>query len=69
MHAKSLQSCPTLFDPMDCNLPGFSVQEILQARILEWAVMPSSRRSSRTQGSNLHLLCLLYWQVGSLPLE
>ena len=31
MHAKSLQSCPTLFDPMDCNLPGFSVQEILQA--------------------------------------
>ena len=69
MGAKSLQSCPALFDPMDCNLPGFSVQGILQARMLEWAVMPSSRGSSRTQGSNLCLLCLLYWQVGSLPPE
>ena len=26
----------TLYNPMDCNLPGFSVHEILQARILEW---------------------------------
>ena len=30
------QSCPTLCDPMDCSLPGFSVRGILQARILEW---------------------------------
>ena len=29
------QSCPTLCDPMDCNLPGSSIHEILQARILE----------------------------------
>ena len=29
------QSCPTLCDPMDCNLPGSSVHEIFQARILE----------------------------------
>ena len=29
------QSCPTLCDPMDCSLPGFSVHGILQARILE----------------------------------
>jgi len=36
MCAKSLQSCPTLCDPMDCSPPGFSVHEILQARILEW---------------------------------
>ena len=36
-----------LFDPMDCNLPGFSVHEIFQVRILEWIAMPSSRESSR----------------------
>ena len=41
-HAKSLQSCPTLCDPMDCSPPGSS-EGILQARILEWAAMPSSR--------------------------
>jgi len=29
------KSCPTLCDPMDCSLPGSSVHEILQARILE----------------------------------
>ena len=34
--AKSLQSCPTLCDPMDCSLPGSSVHGIFQARILEW---------------------------------
>ena len=34
--AKSLQSCPTLWDPMDCSLPGFSVHGILQVRTLEW---------------------------------
>ena len=43
MHAKSLQSCLTLCDTMDCSLPGSSVHEILQAKILEWDVVPSSR--------------------------
>ena len=33
--AKLLQSCPNLFDCVDCNLPGSSVHGILQARILE----------------------------------
>ena len=37
--AKSLQSCPTLSDPMDCSLPGFSVHGILQARVLEWGAI------------------------------
>ena len=46
MHAKSLQLCPTLCDPMDCSLPGSSVHGILQARMLEWAAMTSSRASS-----------------------
>ena len=45
--AKSLQSCLALSDPVDCNLPGSSVQGILQAKILEWVSMPSSRGSSR----------------------
>ena len=47
MGAKSLQSCPTLCDPMNCNLPGSSVHGILQARTLEWVAMPFLRRSSK----------------------
>ena len=30
------QSCPTLSDPMDCSLPGFSIHGTFQARVLEW---------------------------------
>ena len=37
--AKSLQSCPTLCDPMNCSLPGLSVHGILQARTLEWVAI------------------------------
>ena len=40
--AASLQSCPTLCDPMDCSLPGFSVHGILQARTLEWVAISFS---------------------------
>ena len=40
------QLCPTLCDPVDCSLPDSSVHGILQARILEWVAMPSSRGSS-----------------------
>ena len=39
---KSLQSCPTLWDPMDCSPPGFSVHGILQARTLEWVAISFS---------------------------
>ena len=45
--AKSLQSCPTLCDPLDNSPPGASVNGIFQARILEWVAMPSSRVSSQ----------------------
>ena len=38
--------CLTLCDPMDYSLPGSSVHGVLQARILEWVAMPSSRGSS-----------------------
>ena len=40
--AKSLQSCPTLCDPIDGSPPGSSVPGILQARILEWVVISFS---------------------------
>ena len=43
MCAKALQSCPTLCESVDCSPPGSSVRGILQARILEWAAVPSSR--------------------------
>ena len=39
--------CPTLCDPVDCGPPGSSVHGILQARILGWVAMPSSRGSSQ----------------------
>ena len=41
------QSCLTLCDPMDCSPPGSSVHGILQARILEWVAISSSRGSSQ----------------------
>ena len=47
MCAQSLQSCPTLCNPMDHSPPGSSVHEILKARILEWIAMPFSRGSSQ----------------------
>ena len=61
------KSCPTPCDPMDCSLPSSSVHEILQARILEWVAVPASGVFP-TLGLNLHLLGLLHWQAGSLPL-
>ena len=36
------QSCPTLSDPMDCSLPGSTVQGIFQARVLEWGAIAFS---------------------------
>ena len=48
MHAKSLQLCPTLCDPMDCSPPGSSVHGIPQARILEWVAIPFSRQRMDT---------------------
>ena len=40
--AKSLQSCPTLCDPIDGNPPGSPVPGILQARTLEWVAISFS---------------------------
>ena len=41
--------CPTLCSAMDSKPPGYSVPGILQARILEWVAMPSSRGSSQAR--------------------
>ena len=68
VHAKSLQSCPTLCDPMDCSSTGSSVlgdspgnnSGVGCHALLQWIFS--------TQGLNLSLFCLLHWQVGSLPL-
>ena len=66
MHVNSLQSCPTLCDPMDCKLPGssvpgFSRQEYCSCHALLQGIFPSL-------WLNPGLLCLLHWQGSSLPL-
>ena len=66
IHAKLLQSCPTLCDPMDCSPPGPSVHEILQA--LEWVDLPSSGESSQP-GIKPVSPAILALQVDSLPLS
>ena len=43
MRMLKAHSCLTLCDPMDCRLPGSSVHGILQARILKWDAISSSR--------------------------
>ena len=59
------QSCPTLCDPVDCNLPGFSVHEIFQATVLEWVAISFSRGSSwprdRTQFSCIAGRRFIFW--------
>ena len=65
LHMLLLQACLTLGHLVDCSLLSFSVHRTFQARILEQVAMPSSRGSSPPR--DLILLCLLNWQVGSLP--
>ena len=57
-HFSGVQLC----DPMDCSLPGSSAHGMLQARILEWVAMPSSRGSSRPRDQTVSP------QAESLPL-
>ena len=67
MHPKSFQSCPTLHDFMHYSPPGSSVHGLLQARILEWVVMLSSRGSSqpRDQPCIFYVSCIGRWIPGS----
>jgi len=45
--AKLFQSCLTPSDPMDCSLPGSSIHEICQARVLEWGAIAFSKGELR----------------------
>ena len=58
------QSCWTLWDPMDCSLPGSSVHGIFQAIVLEWIAISFSRGSRprvRTQVSHIVDRCFSAW--------
>ena len=55
--AKSLQSCPTLCDPIDGSPPGSSVPGILQARTLEWVVISFSNAWQ----AGLFFLCVFFF--------
>ena len=55
--AKLLQLHATLWDPMDCSLPGSSAHGILQARTLEWVAVPSTRGASWPSGQS-HVSCI-----------
>ena len=69
------QSYPTLCDPIDYSLPGSSVHGILQARILEWAVVSSSRLRDQTPISCIscisrQILCrLATWEAHTVYSE
>ena len=69
MRAKSLQSWPTLCNPMDCSPPGFSIYEIFQVRILEWVAMSSSRHpwSSRCQAEWYSTVCVDHTVISIHP--
>ena len=68
IRAMWLQSCLTLFHPLDCSLLSSSIHGILQARILKWVAMPSSRGSSWPRDGTRVSFCVPLWQAGSLPL-
>ena len=68
VHAKSLQLCPTLCDPMDCSPPGSSGHGDSPGKNTGLGSCTLLQGIFLTQGLNLCLLSLLHWQVGSLPL-
>ena len=67
-HAKLLQLCLILCDPMDCSLPGSSVHGIQESKNTGVDCHALLQGIFPTQGSNPCLLHLLHWQSGSLPL-
>ena len=67
MRAQLLKLRLTLCNPVDCSLPGSSVHEIFQAKILEWVAMPSSRGSSQPRDQNRGVSCVFCITADSLP--
>ena len=68
MCAKLFQSCPTILDPMDCSPPGSSFHGDSPDKNTEVDCYAILHGIFLMEGSNWHLLCLLHWQVCSLPL-
>ena len=62
-HAKSLQSCWTLCDPMDCSPPGSSVHRDSPGKNTGVGCPALLQGIFPTQGSNPHLLGLLHWEA------
>ena len=60
------QWCPTLCNPMDCGPPGSFVRGAFQARILQGLPF-STPEDLPNPGIQLNVLCLLHWQLESLP--
>ena len=52
-----IQPCPTLSDPIDYSLPGSSVHEIFQARVLEWVAIAFSKRTHYFSTKTLINIC------------
>ena len=59
MCAKSFHSRLTLYNAMHYSLPGPSVHGVLQARVLEWVAMPSSKESSQLRDRTVFLMSTL----------
>ena len=68
MHAKLLQWCLTLCNPMDSSPPGFSIHWDSPGKSTGVGCYSFLQGFFPTQGLSLNLLCLLHWQVGFLPL-
>ena len=62
---KSL-SCLRLFDPMDCSLPGSSIHEIFQARVLEWVAIAFTNLNSILKSRDMTFPVL---QLSHVPLS
>jgi len=59
--AKSLQLCPTLYDPTVCSLPGSSAHGIFQARVLEWVAIALSEKVQYLN-ANTNAVFTCHWQ-------
>ena len=66
-----IQSCLTLWDPMDCSLPVFSIHGIFLARVPEWVAISFSRGSSRPRDQTwvfrIRGRCFTFWATREAP--
>ena len=67
--ARWLRSCPTLCNPMDCGPSDSSVHGILQAGVLEWVALPSSKESSKPRDRTCFscVICIGRWVLYHYP--